>query len=161
MINRTVKVLGWGTGTSPAIITAIMDGETIFSGSVDLVEMTVDNESEQTSPTVFTFEIPMDFTGTKHMAITVDKAAVEFGYIVANYSEIDHGVISYSTGPDEYADIAEPDSNGVQDPRSKVTINGIEQKADRSLGKGTWHWTVNPGSTFEHNITVSAAGLLD
>ena len=159
MINRTVQVTGWGIGQ--ATINAVLDGETVFSSDVDLVVPTKDNESEKTAPTVFTFEIPMDFTGTKHMAITVDKAAVEFGYIVANYTAIDHGVISYSTGPDEYADIAEPDSNGVQDPRSKVTINGIEQKADRSLGKGTWHWTVNPGSTFEHNITVSAAGLLD
>ena len=44
MANRTVKVLGWGSGT--AEITAILDGTTVFSGPVELVEKTSDNESE-------------------------------------------------------------------------------------------------------------------
>jgi len=158
-MNRTVKVLGWGDTPGPATIAAILDGQTVFSGSVELVEKTADNDSEQTAPTLFTFEIPMDFAGTKHMVITVADAPVRFGQIVANYSEIDHGVISYSTGPDEYADVAEPDDDDIRDPRSKVTINGIEQQVDRSLGKGTWQWFVEPGSTLEHDITVSKVGL--
>jgi len=29
------------------------------------------------------------------------------------------------------------------------------------LGKGTWHYTLNPGSTLEHDFTVSAPGLDD
>ena len=162
MTNRTVKVLGWGTGTSPAIITAIMDGETIFSGSVDLVEMTVDNESEQTSPTLFSFELPMEFAGTKHMVITVAGAAVRFGQIVANYAEVEMGPITYSTGPDVYADVTERDTAGIADPRGDaVTIDGQRHEANRLIGKGTWHWPVNPGSTFEHDITVSRAGLLE
>ena len=162
MANRTVKVLGWGTGTSPAIITAIMDGETVFSGKVDLVEMTVDNESEQTSPTLFSFELPMEFAGTKHMVITVAGAAVRFGQIVANYSEIEMGEIIYSSGADIYSDVTKLDGAGIADPRGDaVTIDGQRHEANRLIGKGTWHWTVNPGSTFEHDITVSQAGLLD
>ena len=160
MTNRTVKALGWGSGT--AEITAILDGVTVFSGSVDLVEMTSANESEQTAPTLFTFEIPMDFVGTKHMIITVKDSTVRFGQIVANYAETNMGAIIYSTGPDEYVDVVEIDPAGIADPRGdEVTINGEKQTANRLIGKGTWHWDITPGSTFEHDLTVSTPGLLD
>jgi hypothetical protein len=159
MTTRTVKVLGWGTGT--AEITAISDGETVFSDSVNLVEMTVDNESEQTAPTLFTFELPMDFSGTKQMVISVAGAPVRFGQITANYAEINMGAITYSSGADTYLDIAEYDADYVRDPRANVTIDSVPQSADRAIGKGTWHWTVSPGSTLAHDITVSKAGLVD
>jgi len=160
MTTRTVKVLGWGTGQ--AELTAVLDGETVFSGSVNLVEMTQHNQHFDHAPTIFTFEIPMDFIGTKHMVITVDKSAVRFGQIVANYAELNMGAISYSIGPDEYVDVVEIDPAGIADPRGdEVTINGKKQKADRLIGKGTWQWTVEPGSIFEHDITVSVPGLLD
>lgn len=162
MTNRTVKVLGWkgDNNNGPATITAILDGETVFSGNVDLIEMTKDNEDDQHAPTLFTFEIPMDFAGTKNMAITVANAAVRFGQIVANYAEVEMGSIVYSTGVDIYADVAERDPAGIADPRGdEVTIDGQKQQANRLIGKGTWHWTVNPGSTFEHSITVDKAGV--
>jgi hypothetical protein len=159
MTNRTVKVLGWGSGT--AEITATLDGETVFSGQVELVEKTSDNESEQTSPGLFGFEVPIDFLGTKHMTISVKGSPVEFGQIVANWAEIDMGTIIFSTGPDDYVDVAEDDDEGVKDPRTNVTIDGVKQTADRLLGKGTWHYTVNPGSIFEHDLTISSPGFDD
>jgi len=159
MVNRTVKALGWGSGT--AEITAILDGLTVFSGPVELVEKTNDNESEQTSPVLFSFEIPLDFTGTKHMTISVKGNTVEFGQIVANYTELHMDTVTFSTGPDDYVDIAEDDDNGVKDPRTNVTIDGVKQTADRLLGKGTWHWTVDPGSILEHDLTVSTTGFND
>ena len=158
MTNRTVKVLGWGQGS--ATITASLDDETVFSGRVDLVEMTPDNEDGQHAPTLFTFEIPMYFTGTKNMIISVKDSTVRFGQIVANYSEVKMGDITYSTGPDIYIDVAEIDPAGIADPRGdEVTIDGEKQKANRLIGRGTWHWNVNPGSVFEHTITVDKAGL--
>ena len=159
MTNRTVKVLGWGSGT--AEITAILDGTTVFSGPVELVEKTADNESEQTSPGVFTFEVPIDFLGTKHLAVSVKGSTVEFGQIVANWTEIDMGTIKFSTGPDDFVDVADDDSEGVKDPRTNVTIDGVKQTADRLLGKGTWHYTVNPGSTLEHDLTIASPGFFD
>jgi len=157
MINRTVKVLGWGSGT--AKITALLDGVTTFSGSVDLVEMTKDNESQETAPTLFAFDIPLEFAGTKHMVISVADAAVRFGQILANYSQAEMGPVTFSSGPDEYLDVAEYDSDRVRDPRSTVIIDGKQQQADRSIGKGTWHWLVAPGSTFEHDLRIDKAGL--
>ena len=157
MINRNVRVLGWGSGR--AKITAVLDGATVFSDSVDLVEMTKDNEDGLTAPTLFAFDIPLEFVGTKHMVISVADAAVRFGQILANYAEIDMGNITYSSGKDIFVDVAEYDGDHVRDPRSNVTIDGEKQQADRSVGKGTWHWTVSPGSTFEHDLRIDTVGL--
>jgi len=159
MTNRIVKVLGWGLGSSPAKITAVLDGKTVFSGNVNLATMTKDNANEQTTPTLFTFEAPMDFVGTKHMAILVEDAAVRFGQIVANYTEVKMGTLTYSTGADIYTDVAEEDDAGISDPRTNVTINGEKHEANRLIGKGTWHWTIKPGSSFEHDLTIDCPGL--
>lgn len=161
MTNRTVKVLGWGVENSSAAITAILDGETVFSGGVDLQQMTADNESVQTAPTLFTFEIPVDFSGTKQMTISVSGSSVRLGQIVANYAKINSGSAEYSTGADIYEDLAGTES-GISDPRGdEVVINGETQKANRLIGKGTWHWVVEPGSTLEHDLIVSTPGLVD
>jgi hypothetical protein len=160
MTTRTVKLLGWGTGQ--AEITAVLDGERVFSGKVDLEELTDNNGTVDTAPTLFTFEIPMEFAGTKHMVISVDKSAVRFGQIVANYTEITMGEIIYGSGPDIYADVSEMNFEGIQDPRgNEVTIDGEKQTVNRLIGRGTWHWPVNPGSTFEHSITIDKPGLED
>jgi DNA polymerase III epsilon subunit-like protein len=159
MTNRTVKLLGWGVGT--AEITALLDGITVFSGSVELVERTQDNEGEQTAPTLFSFEVPIEFVGTKHMIISVADNPVTFGQIVANHSCLELGAVSYSTGPDDYIDVADFDSSGIKDPRSNVYIDKIKQETNRLLGTGTWHWTVNPGSTIEHDLSITIPGLLD
>ena len=159
MTTRTVKVLGWGAGS--AKITAILDGETVFSDSVNLVEMTADNESWETAPTLFTFEIPMDFVGVMPMTVSVIGAPVRFGQILTNYKEVGMGSITYSSGADNYLDIAEYDSNYVRDPRNNVMIDGEAQVTDRTFAKGTWHWTVNPGATLTHDLTVPTAGMLE
>jgi hypothetical protein len=153
MTNRTVKALGWGQGT--ALITAIIDGETVFSEDVELVEYSDSISRESDAPTLFTFEIPIEFDGTKQMKITVEKAQVRFGYIVANYTEVDNFGTVYLTGSKNFADIS-PEINGVRDPRGNVKINGFAKFADRAVGNGTWHWTVNPGSILEHDLHIKA-----
>jgi hypothetical protein len=158
MTNRTVKVQGWGTGT--ADITALLDGETVFSGQVDLVEFTDDNASFKKAPTLFTFEIPVEFEGTKSMKITVDKVPVRFGQIVANYTEVDWGE-TYYTGPYEFDDIAPRDEQGARDPRANIVIDGIKQTVDRQGLMGTWHWNINPGSVFEHDLKVALGSELE
>jgi hypothetical protein len=158
MPNRTVRVQGWGTGT--ATLTAVLDGETVFSGDVELYPFAEDNSTEQTSPTLFSFEIPIDFGGTKDMKITVGKSSVRFGQIIANYTECEYGEIYY-TGPYDYADIAPVSPDGSGDPRDEVKIDGVLQKVERQGLSGTWHWTVNPGSVFEHKLVVKEGSELE
>jgi hypothetical protein len=159
MTTRTVKVLGWGLGS--ASLKAILDNETVFDGQVDLEEMTADNESEQTAPTLFTFEIPMDYVGTMHMTVSVANAAVRFGQILANYTEVEMGSIMCGSGVDNYLDVAEYNADYVRDPRTNVTIDNVRQSADRAIGKGTWHWPVLPGSTLAHDLVVPKPGVLE
>jgi hypothetical protein len=158
MPNRTVRVQGWGTGT--ATLTAVLDGETVFSGDVELYPFSQDNSTEQTSPTLFSFEIPIDFGGTKDMKITVGKASVRFGQIIANYTECEYGEIYY-TGPYGYADIAPVSPDGSGDPRDEVKIDGVLQKVERQGLSGTWHWTVNSGSVLEHKLVVKEGSELE
>jgi hypothetical protein len=162
MALRTVKVQGWGCVGSEkrAKITALLDGETVFSGDVDLVEMDDTNDRMETAPTLFTFEIPMDYAGTKHLVYKNENAAVRYGQMVINYNITEVGDIQYSDGPDMFDDVACEDADGIIDPRTNVTVNGEPQKAMREFGNGTWHWTVQPDSSLEHD-TVFRAGLSD
>lgn len=159
MSMRTVKVLGWGVGT--ANIVAVYNESTVFSGDVVLEEMNDTNQGEKTSPAVFSFDIPMEEFGTKKMSITVNNAQVRFGQIVANYTP--QGVEQYGSGPNDYADVVDFDEEHNRDPRSNVKIDGVEQLVDRKKygGGGTWHWFVNPGSTFEHDLTITYPGKAD
>ena len=149
-------MLGWGEASSSATITAELDGTTVFSGQVNLVELTRANESEQTAPTLFSFGLPMEFTGTKYMKVTVADGTVRFAYIVGNYTQITNfvGMDNASSGPNNYVDVS-IETDYVRDARSNVYIDGIKQTPNRSLGRGAWHWVVGPGSTLEHNLTVS------
>jgi hypothetical protein len=161
MTSRTIRLLGWRVDGEAATVEARLDDDVVFSGDISLVEMTSDNESEQTAPTLFQFDIPVEFIGVKHMTISVKGTSIRFGYIVANNSKTAMGAIQVSSGPNGYVDVAEYDSNYVKDPRTNVTIDGIAQTSDRSLGKGTWQHIVNPGSIIDHDITIAVPGLLD
>ena len=160
MTTRTFKVLGWGAGFTPASITAKLDGETVFSGEVELLDFANHNQTEDVAPVLFTFELPVDYEGYRHMSVTVDDAIVRFGHIVANYTEFENDPEFSSSGAECYLDISVLD-DGVLDPRSNVKINGVEQTADRTLGAGTWHWHVMPGSTFEHDFFVPMGLVLE
>lgn len=157
MEMRTVRVQGWGTGT--ASITAELDGETVFSGDVELTELSDDTGSISTAPTLFSFEIPIEFDGTKKMRVKVGGAPVRFGPIVANYTEVDYDEVFY-TGPYEFMDIS-PEIEGIRDPRRNVVIDGIAQTFLREGRMGAWHWNVYPGSTFEHDLLIKGGSDLE
>lgn len=159
MTNRTIKVLGWGSGTANLI--AKLDNEIIFSGEVTLVERIPANDTEQTQPTLFTFEIPLEFKGVKKMSISCQTGEIRLGQIVGNYTETEMGGITYGSGPDIFTDVADYDSNYDRDPRANVTINGEPQSANRALGKGTWHWNLTAGDVIEHDLKIDIPGMED
>ena len=159
MAMRTVKVQGWGTGVAHLDVW-VNNEENVFSGDVTLEPMTEDNSSDKTAPTLFSFDIPIDFEGVKQLKIKVDKAPVRFGQIVANYTEVEWSEIYY-TGPYEFADIAARDRTGSRDPRSSVMIDRVLMNPDRQGLSGTWHWTVEPGQVFEHDLWVKQGSDLE
>ena len=155
MTNRIIKVLGWGQDTvGPANITAFVDSEQVFSGSVNLKTFA---PSDLKGSELFEFQVPVDFDGTKAVKIFVAEAPVRFGQIIANYVEINSQNMVYSSGEDEFVDLCqEPDINGVKDPIKNVRIDGYAQFTDRITypSLGTWHWTVNPGSILEYDLVI-------
>jgi hypothetical protein len=158
MPNRTVKVQGWGHGT--ASLVAELDGQNIFSGDVVLTEFSDETAELSHAPTLFSFEIPIEFKGTKQMKIRVGGMPVRFGMIIANYSEVDWGEV-YCTGPDEFVDISPVEDLGLRDPRKNVRIDGMLQEFERQGRMGTWHWNVNPGSVLEHDLLIAAGSELE
>jgi len=167
MANRTVQIMGYGHGASPADVTATVNGQQVFSGEVPTVD-TPDPGYPTTSSTVlFTFEIPMEFSGQLPMTVTVENSPVSLRQIYANYSNIANTtgkVVTFaSSGPSGYSNILrEWPSTIPADPRSNVYIDGISATVsteERGNLKGTWNYSVNAGSTMSCDVAVNPAGL--
>ena len=158
MEKRTIRVLGWGVDKQQSELTVTLDGATVFSGVVPLEEMTSENDSIATAPTLFSFEIPLDFPTVTRMKIVKDDATIRFSNIVGNYTLYQGPGLQMESGPFEFLDVAPLDDSGVRDPRNNVTINGRLQTPDRGTGMtGTWHWTIGPKTAFEHDLTITPA----
>lgn len=158
MAMRTIKVLGWGNGSLSSELTATLDGQLVFSGLIELVEMTSNNDSVETMPTLFSFDLPLEYCGVKRMKITKDNASIIFASIVGNYTLYSGPGVEIESGPYEYLDVAPLDDNGIRDPRSNVVINGLSRVPDRNNQlNGTWHWCIGPNTTFEHDLLVTPA----
>jgi len=156
MEKRTIRVLGWGVDKQQSELTVTLDGETVFSGVVPLEEMTSENDRIETAPTLFSFEVPMEFSSTARMKIVKDRATIRFANIVANYTLLEQGGVEMESGPFEFLDAAPLDDQGVRDPRANVVINGQLQTPARTAQLcGTWHWIIGPTDTFEHDLVIS------
>lgn len=164
MANRTVQITGYGHGASPASVTATVNGQQVFSGEVPTVE-TPDPGYPSTSATVlFTFEIPVEFSGSLPMTVAVENSSVTFWHIYANYSNIANtagNVVTFaSSGSSGYSNILRewPNANPA-DPRSNVYIDGVSvtvSAEERGNLNGTWNYPVNSGSTISYDIAVTA-----
>ena len=154
MTNRTVRMTGCGFGMTTATITALLDGQEIFSGSIPTLDQPLPAlpDDELPNKILFTFEIPMSQYGTFPMSVTVEHSTVFFSQITANYSK--RMLSNTTSGPDIYLDICNM-TNGVRDPRSNVSIDGVPQIIQRRSLVGAWIWQVHPGSTLSYDLTIA------
>ena len=71
-----------------------------------------------------------------------------------------NGVKFASSSPDVFVMCyhgTPPNSEGTEDSRSSVQINGVPQTPERTpVWYGQWTWTVDTGSTLECNFNISA-----
>jgi len=177
MANRTVQIIGYGFGNTPASITATVNGSQVFSGPVDTVNdpippMPIDPALANSGTALFTFEIPMNYSGALPMTVEVGNSPVVFAQIDANYANVantsntgNSNVTTFtSSGPDGFLSIYRPWPIVIPaEPRSNTVVNGVPvtiTQADRDQSDppilGTWWWTINPGSTFSCDINVTA-----
>lgn len=155
MTTRTVKMFGLAYGSSPAEITVTVDGNAIYTGTVTTADSPLPElPNPDLTPTTIElceFEIPMDFSGTKPMACTVNTGTVIFAQIKANYCVIANTDPVVGTGPTGFYNI-----DRMGDARSNVAIDGLAQPINHEELPGTWWFKVPTGSTLTYNLDVVA-----
>lgn len=170
MENRTVQVKGWAWGTDPITITATLAGNTVFSGTVTLNGDTypgVDVVLKPDHNALFSFDIPLETTGTFPMTITSTSGAVLLGPVVANYNTLTwvKDPAQPNTDPRVAIDDYQPgtstgfvtiSSNGT-DPRSNISIDGTAQTFTDQV---EWRqYMLAAGSTFACDLTIAAGNI--
>ena len=106
MTTRTVKMFGLAYGSTPAEIAVTLDGASVYTGTVTTVNTPSPSmpNPDLTNTTIefCTFEIPMDFEGTKSMTCAVTNGIVIFAQISANYCVIANTDPVIVAGPDVF-----------------------------------------------------------
>jgi len=168
MTTRTVKIFGLAYGETPAEINVILDGNTVYTGSVStqdpvtgtpsladfkiLNQPTPNPDYANSTVELCSFELPVDFQGIKPMTCTVTNGTVIFAQVLANYCAIPgtDPIIGY--GDSQYLDI-----NGNVDARSNATRDGILVPVVHTEERhGTWFFSVNTNSVLSYDLNVIA-----
>ena len=91
MANRTIQFLGNGyapTGTDPITISATLNGNVVYTGTIPTAYTSEIDHLPTDQVVLFTCELPVDFSGTVPMSITLDNpvgVTVFFEQIQSNY----------------------------------------------------------------------------
>jgi len=97
MTNRTIQFYGAGYGAEPVSITATANGNTVFNGTINTI-----NEPFTTAwldpaqfTVIFTMEIPVEFSGTVPMSVTVNSGnGIAFAHVRSNYMYMPNPIYS-------------------------------------------------------------------
>jgi hypothetical protein len=116
---------------------------------------------------LFTFDLPIEFQGNVFLTTEVADSPVIFSRIEANYGNVFNSASGeyVSSGVNDYIrsqGAPTPDrplEDLPADPRSAVTIDGVQQiiPDPKPTGEtGTWWFVVPAGSTMSSNVAVAA-----
>jgi hypothetical protein len=93
MANRTIKFTGQGYGESPVSVTATVDGTTVFSGTVPTTTGWVKTlTADQVD--LFSFELPIEFEGTKDVSLAVTGDNLYIAAVYANFVAVNNPIYS-------------------------------------------------------------------
>ena len=177
MTNRTVQFFGQGYSTPPAegltltpcTITATVDGNVVFSGTIPTLESSDIQRLPTDQQVLFTFEIPLVtitdppgygniYTLPVSLAITGDDVYLE--QIESNYNSLGNGVSSGSTGFASITSLGDARSNVVV---TNATFTNPPPDPRPVESEGTWGWEIEtaPGQTstmtFDMNVKPGIA----
>ena len=163
--NRTFQFYGIGYGNSNVSITASVNSTQLYSGPIPTLDLPVSpSPTPPASEQDVLFEIPdnallnTNFSGSLPMTVTVTGGSgVVLGQIYSNYY-----VGNVQTDPN--AGTANnyswcywgtpPNSEGTEDPRSSVYIDGVQQVPPLPKSLGCWNWFLNTGDTLTYNWNI-------
>jgi hypothetical protein len=165
---RTFRFYGLGYGNSNVSITATVANTVVFSGEIPTVNQPIapfppyDPDDYQILFTIDNSEeFNTEFAGSVPASVTVNGGeAALFTTVTSNYqsgnplldptlSSPDYFGISYWGVP--------PNSDGTQDERSSVEIDGVPQPRQPDP-ESTWVWLVPAGSTMTYNWNIGRGG---
>ena len=166
--NRTFQFYGLGYGSSNVSITASVNSTQLYSGPVSTVDQPVEPQpTPPESDQVILFEIPnsttlnTDFAGSLPMRVeATGGSGVVFGVIYSNYYQGSGNTAGTATDFAFNYTGTPTNSEGTQDPRSSVYINGVQQVPPQPTSLGCWNWFLNPGDvlTCNWNISIGQVG---
>jgi hypothetical protein len=91
MANRTIQFLGSGyapTGTDPITVSATLNGNVVYTGTIPTAYTSEIDHLPAGQVTLFTCELPVDFSGTVPMSISFNspvESTVFFEQVLSNY----------------------------------------------------------------------------
>jgi hypothetical protein len=100
MANRTIQFFGQGyapTGTDPITISATLAGNVVYTGTIPTAYTSEINHLSDAQVVLFTCEVPMNFSGTVPMSISLDSpvgVTAFFEQTLANYATVYNPVYS-------------------------------------------------------------------
>ena len=156
MTTRNFKQCGQAYGSTPASITATIDGTVVYSGSISTLDAPVPSRpvpvENVSPPTLFTWTSTVDFAGTQSYSIAVTGSPLLLAFTGA-----DHGVAN-NVAQFTSTYVYEIDGVTVADPLTNVAIDGVAQQRGPNNNplSGQWEWLIPVGSTFTATLNVNA-----
>lgn len=141
-MSRIFKQLGQGYSASPVTVTAQIDGNTVFSGTVPTTDHSVPGYEPGVDLGVDCFswtEADTNFTGSRSLSIAVSGGFFQTGLTLAQIA------IANASAYGPFND---------QDPLSNVQIDGAPYTRDAEPA-GQWGWTIQDGQTLTATLTVT------
>ena len=156
MTIRNFKQCGQAYGSTPASITATIDGTVVFSGPVSTLDQPLpilpEPSDDVSPPTLFTWTNTVDFAGTQSYSI-----AVIGSQLLLDCTQADHCVAN-NVAQFDTPYIYETDGVRVADPLTNVAIDGVAMQRGPNNNElpGQWQWIIPAGSTFTATLNVNA-----
>jgi hypothetical protein len=163
MANRTIQFLGSGyapTGTDPITISATLAGNVVYTGTIPTSYTSEIDRQTADQVVLFTCELPVDFSGTVPMSISLDNpvgVTVFFEQVQSNYMIMGN----YQAFTQEQLDVLADPASTINDRMPIWTACAVPplSSADIAvLDNGNATWTAEKQAVLvAHNITSSVS----
>ena len=170
MADRTLQFCGYAYGDVPVQLNAHIDGQVVFSGAVDTLNepLPAPNIDMANAPPLFSVTsslLSTGFSGSYPMTVTVGTGTgvylceINSNYMLGFDQTANVTIPGNATGFLSCFNGAPANSEGTQDPRSSVQIDGITQVPPLVPSLGCWTWGVAQGSTLSHNLNIALGNV--
>ena len=166
MAIRTFIQEGRGYGADPVEITAKINGVVVYQGPVDTVDEPLPplpGLPSGSDTLIFSWERPIDFSGSVEMEITVGNGTLLLTDSFANYTPKLINGQTVTSGPDEYLPFYVEKVGDVvyTDPMQNPKIDGVDVVRDRNHDPddpldGQWCYVIGAGSVFTSTVLIAA-----